>query len=101
MAHSTLCAWVLPTTAPCGVPLTLKPNTPNPPHTTHSILKKRIIVAKDGVMWRTQAGRRHKRIKKSRGRLSELRGLAPLASSWARKLRKLGYKRRWWYAQKA
>lgn len=68
---------------------------------TRSILKRRIIMAKDGTYWRTQAARRHKRYKKSRGRLSELRGLVPLAAGWARKLRKLGYKRRWWYSQKA
>lgn len=64
-------------------------------------MKRRVIVAADGTMWRTQASRRHKRYKKSGGRLRELRGLAPLAEGWARKLRKLGYKRRWWYAQKA
>lgn len=56
---------------------------------------------KDGTYWRTQAGRRHKRYKKSRGRLSELRGLAPLAAGWARKIKKLGYKKTWWYSQKA
>jgi ribosomal protein L35 len=68
---------------------------------TRSVVKRRVIVAKDGTMWRTQAGRRHKRTKKSGGRLRELRGLAPLADGWARKLRKLGYKRRWWYSEKA
>ena len=69
--------------------------------TLHSIVKRRVLVAKDGTMWRTQANRRHKRYKKTSGRLSELRGLAPLAPAIARKLRKLGYKRRWWYAEKA
>lgn len=66
-----------------------------------SIVKRRVLVDRDGTMWRTQAARRHKRYKKSSGRLSALRGLAPLAPAIAAKLRKLGYKRRWWYAQKA
>lgn len=68
---------------------------------TRSVLKHRVIVDKDGVMWRTQAARRHKRVKKSRGRLSELKGLAPLSAGWARRLRKLGYDRRWWHVKKA
>jgi ribosomal protein L35 len=51
-------------------------------------------------MWRTQAGRRHYRASKSGGRLRELKGLAPVAPSLARKLRKLGYKRTWWYCHK-
>lgn len=68
---------------------------------TRSVLKHRVIVDADGVMWRTQAGRRHKRTKKTRGRLSELKGLAPLAEGWARRLRKLGYDRRWWHVSKA
>jgi hypothetical protein len=48
-----------------------------------------------------QAGRRHKRYKKSRGRLLGLKGLVPLHSADTAKLRKLGYKRRWWFVQKA
>lgn len=52
-------------------------------------------------MWRTQAGRRHKRSKKSRERLLALKGLVPLHSAAAAKLRKLGYKRRWWFCLKA
>ncbi len=44
-----------------------------------------------------QAGRRHYRSRKSKSRLRALKGLVPLAPHWARKLKKIGFKRRWWY----
>lgn len=62
-----------------------------------SAVKERVIVGQDGTMWRMQAGRRHKRYKKSSSRLRSLKGLVPLARAHAAKLRKLGYKRRWWF----
>ncbi|WIA22696.1 hypothetical protein OEZ86_009660 [Tetradesmus obliquus] len=68
---------------------------------TTSSVKRRVIVGEDGTMWRMQAGRRHKRYKKSRQRLLGLKGLVPLHHAETAKLRKLGYKRRWWFAQKA
>jgi ribosomal protein L35 len=49
-------------------------------------------------MWRYQAGRRHKRAKKGRKQLLSLKGMVPLHRADAAKLRKLGYKRSWWYA---
>lgn len=71
------------------------------PAALRSAVKRRVIVGDDGVMWRMQAGRRHKRYKKSRRRLLDLKGLVPLHKADATKLRKLGYKRRWWFVQKA
>lgn len=52
-------------------------------------------------MWRMQAGRRHKRYKKSRRQLQALKGLVPLHGAEAAKLRKLGFKKTWWYGIKA
>lgn len=52
-------------------------------------------------MWRMQANRRHKRYKKSRQQLLHLKGMVPLHSADTRKLRKLGYKRTWWFSLKA
>ncbi|KAF8066279.1 wdr48 [Scenedesmus sp. PABB004] len=60
---------------------------------TPSAVKRRVLVGEDGTMWRMQAGRRHKRYKKSRGRLAALRGMVPLHRAASAKLRKLGYKR--------
>lgn len=48
-----------------------------------------------------QAGRRHKRYKKSRRRLAALKGLVPLHGAAAAKLRKLGFKKKWWFSLKA
>jgi ribosomal protein L35 len=48
-----------------------------------------------------QAGRRHKRYKKSKKRLLALKGMVPLHAADAAKLRKLGFKKRWWYGLKA
>lgn len=48
-----------------------------------------------------QAGRRHKRYKKSRRRLAALKGLVPLHGADAAKLRKLGFKKKWWFSLKA
>jgi ribosomal protein L35 len=78
-------------------------NTRRPERTkprTPSAARRRIIVAADGSMWRTQAGRRHGRSPKSGGRLRALKGLAPVVPSLARKLRKLGCDRSWWYCHK-
>ena len=60
-----------------------------------------MIVDKDGVMWRLQAGRQHNRSKRTPGGLRALKPMVPLAAGWARKLKKLGFKRRWWYNEKA
>eukprot|EP00775_Hariotina_reticulata_P005154 gene5154-5394_t len=65
------------------------------------IVKRRVLVGEDGTMWRMQAGRRHKRYKKGSKRLLALKGMVPLHKAHAAKLRKLGYKRSWWYTLKA
>lgn len=53
------------------------------------------------VPFPAQAGRRHKRYKKSRQRLAALKGMVPLARADAAKLRKLGFKKTWWTHIKA
>ena len=80
-------------------------------HKTHCMLlllrcfcrsvRRRVVVGEDGVMWRMQAGRRHKRYKKSKRRLLGLKGMVPLHGADAAKLRKLGYKKKWWFQIKA
>eukprot|EP00877_Chromochloris_zofingiensis_P005523 jgi/Chrzof1/14972/Cz09g22210.t1 len=68
---------------------------------TPSAVKRRILVAKDGSMWRLPASRKKKRSKKRSIRQREVKGLVPLHSSWTKKLRKMGYTRRWWWSQKS
>lgn len=63
--------------------------------------RRRVVVGENGVMWRMQAGRRHKRYKKSKRQLLGLKGMVPLHGADAAKLKKLGFKKKWWFNIKA
>ena len=43
---------------------------------------------------------RHNKSKRSKSALRRLKGDAPLGKGYAKKLRKLGFKRKFWYARK-
>jgi hypothetical protein len=58
-------------------------------------------VDKEGTIWRLQANRRHYRSRKSKGALGRLKPMVPLTPTWAKKLKKLGFKARWWFPQKS
>lgn len=58
------------------------------------------FIVKGGEIMRLQAGRRHYRYKKSKSALQRLKGLVPLHKPIAKKLKKLGFKRKWWFVQK-
>lgn len=65
------------------------------------VAKRRFIVDKENTVWRLQANRRHGRAKMKSGTLQRLKRMVPLAPSWAKKIRKMGFKARWWYTQKS
>ena len=56
----------------------------------------RFVLARDGVIWRKQAGRRHKRYCKSPGQLARLKRWKPLNTAFSAKFRKLGFDRKHW-----
>ena len=66
-----------------------------------SAAKQRFIVDGQGVVWRRQANRGSKRAKKNHRQLRALKAMVPVHSSLASKLRKMGFKRRWWFHNKA
>lgn len=69
------------------------------PHPTHPcrLAKRRFYVAEDGRIMRRHTHNRHNKSKRSKAALRRLKGDTPLAKGYARKLHKLGFKRKSWY----
>jgi ribosomal protein L35 len=66
--------------------------------TAHALrIVKRRVILKNGEYIRYQAGRRHKRFNKPKGQLRALKKTVPLFKAYAKKLKKLGYTRSWWW----
>lgn len=77
-----------------------KPPFPGRKLKTPSVAKRRFYMQSDGTIMRKRAGRRHYRSKKSKRRLRRLKGVVPLYKAYAKKLKMLGFKRRWWFVRK-
>jgi ribosomal protein L35 len=61
------------------------------------LAKRRFYVAEDGRIMRRHTHNRHNKSKRSKSALRRLKGDTPLAKGNARKLHKLGFKRKSWY----
>jgi ribosomal protein L35 len=57
-------------------------------------------VAEDGVIMRRHTHNRHNKSKRRKSALRRLKGDTPLSKGYAKKLRKLGFKRKFWYERK-
>ncbi|GAX81859.1 hypothetical protein CEUSTIGMA_g13879.t1 [Chlamydomonas eustigma] len=56
----------------------------------------RFIMDRDGVIWHKQANRVRHRHSKTSGTLTRLKRLKPLSTGFAKKLKKIGFKRKYW-----
>lgn len=63
---------------------------------SHRYLLGRFVVDRNDIVWHRQANRRHKRYSKNTSQLTRLKRWKPLASAYASKLRRLGFRERYW-----
>nr|8A22_AC Chain AC, bL35m [Polytomella magna]8APN_AC Chain AC, bL35m [Polytomella magna]8APO_AC Chain AC, bL35m [Polytomella magna] len=66
------------------------------PQPKYDWLVGRFIVDRNNVVWHRQANRNRNRHKKTAGALTRLKRWKPLHKAYAKKLLKLGFKRRFW-----
>ncbi|KAG1661149.1 hypothetical protein FOA52_002524 [Chlamydomonas sp. UWO 241] len=66
------------------------------PQPTYDWMVGRFIRDRNGAIWHQQANSSHRRHSKSSGQQGRLARLKPLATAYASKLRKLGFKRKYW-----
>ncbi|KAG2490786.1 hypothetical protein HYH03_010708 [Edaphochlamys debaryana] len=66
------------------------------PQPTHDFLLGRFVVDRNGTVWHRQANYRHQRHDKTASQLTRLKRWKPLYSAFASKLKKVGFKERYW-----